>query len=183
MFIFIIVFIFHVYKSESVYTDRNCGLTSVLSVGKKALSDCVFIDLSWKSLAHNHTLLNKTSFTLKCTLACTWFNLSKGAMKSILPYTAETTLNFARTVILIVVLKSAIIWIRTRLLSVMLSKSWNKQYLFHTCKSFLACNQTAIPDMTLVRFGSMTNFSPHTSAFSSYCHSLFWIIIITCLAW
>lgn len=115
MFIFIIVFIFHVYKSESVYTDRNCGLTSVLSVGKKALSDLVFIDLSWKSLAHNHTLLNKTSFTLKCIVACACFNLFKGAMKSILPYTAETTLNFARTVILIVVLKSAIIWIRTRL--------------------------------------------------------------------
>ena len=35
MFIFIIVFIFNVYKSESVYTDRNCGLTLVLSVDKK----------------------------------------------------------------------------------------------------------------------------------------------------
>ena len=35
MFIFIIVFIFNVYKSESVYTDRKCGLTLVLSVEKK----------------------------------------------------------------------------------------------------------------------------------------------------
>ena len=46
MFIFFIVFIFNVYKSESVYTDRNCGLTLVLSVDKKTLSDLVFIDLS-----------------------------------------------------------------------------------------------------------------------------------------